>query len=110
MPFAERAMSMVVSLYQKTSNWQEVIEASVLKNIIQVSNANVTYEMIEWDLWKLAKETDSVCEKQKLKGCVKKTQAMVFERENWDVIELESHACKVRTMWEAVWSWSNINK
>lgn len=41
-PFAERSMSMVVSLYQKTSNWQEVIEAHVLKNIIQVRNAWVT--------------------------------------------------------------------
>lgn len=37
-PFAERSMSMVVSLYQKTSDWQEVIEAHVLKNIIQVSS------------------------------------------------------------------------
>lgn len=34
-------MSMVVSLYQKTSDWQEVIEAHVLKNIIQVSDAGL---------------------------------------------------------------------
>ena len=33
-PFAERSLSMVISLYQTTSSWPEVIEAKVLKNII----------------------------------------------------------------------------
>lgn len=46
-PFAERSLSMVVSLYQKTCAWQEVIEAHVLKNIIQVSLSLITLLMYE---------------------------------------------------------------
>ncbi|MPC32687.1 Protein MON2 [Portunus trituberculatus] len=54
-PFAERSMSMVVSLYQKTSNWQEVIEASVLKNIIQatITPLRLKYQCPAQTTWKL---------------------------------------------------------
>ncbi|XP_069945836.1 protein MON2 homolog isoform X3 [Cherax quadricarinatus] len=54
-PFAERSMSMVVSLYQKTSNWQEVIEAQVLKNIIQASimPLRLKYRCPAQTTWKL---------------------------------------------------------
>uniref|UniRef100_A0A0N7ZAU2 Protein MON2 homolog n=1 Tax=Scylla olivacea TaxID=85551 RepID=A0A0N7ZAU2_SCYOL len=54
-PFAERSMSLVVSLYQKTSNWQEVIEASVLKNIIQatITPLRLKYQCPAQTTWKL---------------------------------------------------------
>ncbi|KAG7177207.1 MON2-like, partial [Homarus americanus] len=54
-PFAERSMSMVVSLYQKTSNWEEVIEAQVLKNIIQatITPLRLKYRCPAQTTWKL---------------------------------------------------------
>ncbi|XP_071551599.1 protein MON2 homolog isoform X2 [Panulirus ornatus] len=54
-PFAERSLSMVVSLYQKTSNWKEVIEAQVLKNIIQatITPLRLKYRCPAQTTWKL---------------------------------------------------------
>ncbi|KAK3856125.1 hypothetical protein Pcinc_037518, partial [Petrolisthes cinctipes] len=55
-PFAERALSMVVTLYQKTCAWQEVIEAHVLKNIIQatITPLRLKYRCPAQTTWKLA--------------------------------------------------------
>ncbi|KAK4313902.1 hypothetical protein Pmani_014784 [Petrolisthes manimaculis] len=55
-PFAERALSMVVTLYQKTCAWQEVIEAHVLKNIIQatINPLRLKYRCPAQTTWKLA--------------------------------------------------------
>ncbi|XP_066938872.1 protein MON2 homolog isoform X2 [Macrobrachium rosenbergii] len=55
-PFAEKSLSMVVSLYQTTSSWQEVIEAQVLKNIIQglIVPLRMKYRCPAQTTWKLA--------------------------------------------------------
>ncbi|XP_047499034.1 protein MON2 homolog isoform X3 [Penaeus chinensis] len=55
-PFAERSMSMLVTLYQTTCAWKEVIEAQVLKNIIQgiTMPLHKKYRCPAQTTWKLA--------------------------------------------------------
>lgn len=55
-PFAERSLSMVASLFQTTCTWEEVIQAQVLKSIIQglTRPLGLKYRCPAQTTWKLA--------------------------------------------------------